>query len=587
LSSPLANNPPAFPEPPALPATFPPPPPRSSAAVPPTPAPTGPARRAPEPTRSLRQHVDEWLDDSGILAWISSAVVHAALLVILALILLSTPSGEPLWVTGGFDVAPAEDLEMDLSDIPLDPISPSLGPFANNQEISIPGARSDALGTPASDASAAPLGSQFPSSASIAAQADRGEVGNPIESFANPLAARGGGLEGRNLANRRATALAGGGTLRSEAAVEAALKWFAEHQWPDGGWRFDLDACPNCKGQCRNAGSHQSSTAATGLALLCYLGAGYTHEEGKYQEVVSRGLYFLQEKMIVTSHGGDLRDSKADMGKNLPDLGGLLGPEISAMRRDTMYSQGIASLALTEAYAMTRDRGLREPAELAVKFVLDAQYRDGGWRYTPNWEIPMAGDATVSGWQIAVLKSATLAGIDVPYDVWLKISMFLDSIQFNQAQYLYLAGDSPTRHTAATPIGLLCRMIGGWSKEYRPLQQMAAAISEIPPKSKDVYFNYYASQVLHHLGGPNWEKWNPRMREHLVSTQETEGHEAGSWYVSEVHSSTGGRLYTTAMATMTLEVYYRYMPLYKEAFVDRTPNGAMVVEPEMKRERRD
>ena len=521
------------------------------------------------------------------MAWLSSAVVHAALLIILSLILLSSPSREPLWVAGAFDAVPLEDVEIDLNEVPLEPAEPSLGPFENSQEISLPGARSDSIGVANGESVAPQIGSPASMATSMAAASESLESGNPIEALSNPLASRGGGLEGRNLANRRATALAGGGTAQSEAAVEAALKWFAEHQWPDGGWRFDLDECPNCKGACGDSGRHQSSTAATGLALLCYLGAGYTHEEGKYQEVVSRGLYFLQEKMIITSHGGDLRDSKADMGKDMPDLGGLLGAQVAAMKRDTMYSHGIAALALTEAYAMTADRGLREPAQQAVKFILDAQYNDGGWRYTPNWELPMGGDATVSGWQIAVLKSATLAGIEVPYDVWLKISMFLDSIQINKAQYLYLAGDSPNRRTAATPIGLLCRMIGGWSKEYRPLQQMASEISEVPPNTKDVYFNYYASQVLHHLGGPNWDRWNPKMREYLIDTQAKEGHETGSWYFAEPHSSSGGRLYTTAMATMTLEVYYRYMPLYKESFVDRTPNGALAEEPQRKRKRAD
>ena len=72
--------------------------------------------------------------------------------------------------------------------------------------------------------------------------------------------------------------------------MEAALEWFSEHQWSDGGWRFDLAACPRCNGACSDAGSNNSSTAATGLALLCYLGAGYTHEEGEYKEQVLRGL---------------------------------------------------------------------------------------------------------------------------------------------------------------------------------------------------------------------------------------------------------------------------------------------------------
>jgi hypothetical protein len=86
-----------------------------------------------------------------------------------------------------------------------------------------------------------------------------------------------------------------------------------------------------------------------------------------------------------------------------------------------------------------------------------------------------------------------------------------------------------------------------------------------------MYFIYYASQVLHHLGGRHWEKWNPRMREYLVHSQATKGHEAGSWYFDEPHSTPGGRLYTTTMAIMTLEVYYRYMPLYGESFVERGP----------------
>lgn len=503
--------------------------------------------------------------------------MHAALLIILSLFLLSAPSKESLWVSGGFDAPMEEEIEMDLSEIPLDPATPSLGPFENSDEIAMPGPRSDSLGAPTGQATTPQLGSPLAANSSLAAAAT-GESASPFETLANPLASRGGGMEGRNLANRRAAALAGGGTAQSEAAVEAALRWFAEHQWPDGGWRFDLEECPTCKGYCRDSGTHKSSTAATGLALLCYLGAGYTHEEGKYQEVVSRGLYYLQERMTITSFGGDLRDKGADREMAVPAGGLLAGINLAAAQRDTMYSQGIASLALTEAYAMTRDRSLREPAELAVKFIINAQYDDGGWRYTPRFEVPMGGDATVSGWQIAVLKSASLAGIDVPYEVWMKISDFLDSIQLDGgSRYLYVQGDSPNRRTAASAIGLLCRMIGGWPKEHRPLQQGAARLDG---QLRDVYTNYYTSQVLHHLGGPNWMKWNPRMRDALVKSQSKDGHEAGSWYFAESHSSSGGRLYTTAMATMTLEVYYRYMPLYKETFVDRAPLGAVEVEAE-------
>jgi hypothetical protein len=132
-----------------------------------------------------------------------------------------------------------------------------------------------------------------------------------------------------------------------------------------------------------------------------------------------------------------------------------------------------------------------------------------------------------------------------------------------------MAGDRGT--AATTAVGLLCRMIGGWPREHRPLQKGGAALGGLIPAQQNMYFNYYAAQVLHHLGGRTWEKWNPRMRDYLVDTQATEGHETGSWYFAESHSTPGGRLYTTTMAVMTLEVYYRYMPLYKEAFTKRAP----------------
>jgi len=512
--------------------------------------------------------------NSGCWAWLSSAAVHAALLIILSLIILAKPTDEPLWVSGAFDVAPAEELEIELSEIPQEGATPPLGPVEIGAEISLPEPRATTVGSPTGSAVTRSIGGGFSGNASVEALAPIGDVaGGRFESFSNPLASRGGGLGGRTLENRRAMALAGGGTEQSEAAVEAALAWLAEHQWPDGGWRFDLEKCPSCSGYCRNSGSHTSSTAATGLALLSFLGAGYTHQDGKYQDVVSRGLYYLKERMTITSHGGDLRDSKAALEVEVP-AGGLLNAAnlAAAARRDNMYSHGIASLAITEAYAMTRDRELREPAEQAVKFIVSAQYEDGGWRYAPGFESPGPGDMTVSGWQIAVLKSAVLAGIDVPYEVWMKINDFLDSVQLaGGAQYLYLRGDRPTRRTAATPIGLLCRMIGGWPRDHRPLLQGTAKIGDLLPQRKDMYFNYYASQVLHHMSGPQWEKWNPKMREYLIATQAAEGHETGSWYFTESHSEPGGRLYTTAMAAMTLEVYYRYMPLYKEAFVDRAP----------------
>ena len=79
-----------------------------------------------------------------------------------------------------------------------------------------------------------------------------------------------------------------------------------------------------------------------------------------------------------------------------------------------------------------------------------------------------------------------------------------------------------------------------------------------------MYYNYYATQVMHHWGGPEWDRWNNVMREHLIRTQIRDGHATGSWDVADRHGSLGGRLYMTTLALLTLEVYYRHLPLYQK-----------------------
>jgi len=370
------------------------------------------------------------------------------------------------------------------------------------------------------------------------------ETAPVAETIGQPLLQRGGGFDGRAAGSRRALALAGGGSAASEAAVERGLAWLAAHQWQDGGWRFNLAELPSCQGACRNSGNFESTTASTGLAILCFLGAGYTPQEGPYQETVARGLYYLSGRMILTSFGGDLRD-------------GVAG---------TMYAHAIATLALCEAYAMTGDENLAGPAQAAIDFIVNAQHEKGGWRYFPG----EPGDTTVTGWQVAALKSGLLANLKIPYEVWRKVSSFLDSVQLLRgAAYGY---QGPSQSTlATTAIGLYGRMMLGWPRDYRPLAKGMARVAAQKPSQTHMYFNYYATMILHYYGGKGWDRWNARMREYLVKNQATVGHETGSWYFEEPHSHRGGRLYTTTLAIMTLEVYYRYMPLYQDAMIERAP----------------
>ena len=352
-----------------------------------------------------------------------------------------------------------------------------------------------------------------------------------------PTAVGRGGLDGRGPQTRANLVQSGGGTRQSERAVEMGLRWLVVHQRDDGSWNFDHTKS-RCKGLCRNPGKESSTTAATGLALLPFLGAGYTHADGPYQEDVKRGLYYLKQKAMMTEHGFDLQEG-------------------------TMYAQGIATIALCEAYGMTKDETLRPFAQKAIDYIVFAQDpKGGGWRYRPH----EPGDTTVTGWQLMALKSGYMAGLTIPSPTIHMAQRFLTSVQsYDGAQYGYM---DPRPRKTTTAIGLLMRMYAGWPRTSFALNRGVEFLSDWGPTEDNLYHNYYATQVLRHWEGPLWDRWNEEVREHLIATQATAGHESGSWYFAGGYGDQGGRLYNTAMAVMILEVYYRYMPLYRESTVE-------------------
>ncbi len=460
-----------------------------------------------------------------LLGILTSAVVHAVVVILLALLLplIIEPKGDFV-LQAELSTEPqiaAESLDFQLESTPEPDLEMGQAP---------------ALGGPMLGMSI-----ESPLEREQRARAPDGLQGMEVPPGELLLATAGarteGALDGRKPGNRARLALTGGGTPASEEAVERGLAWLAKHQRRDGSWHFDHNLS-DCQGMCRNAGDHHSTTAATAVALLPFLGAGYTHRHGDYQRVVQAGLTYLKSRIRTTPHGADLREG-------------------------TMYAQGLAAIALSEAYGMTRDPSLHEAAQSAIDFIVWAQdQQGGGWRYAPG----EVGDTTVTGWQLMALKSAQMSYLRVPAPVFVKTSHFLNGVQSEGgARYGYMtAGKEPT----TSAIGLLCRMYLGWTPDMSPLRMGVKFLGEHGPSRNDMYFNYYATQVLHHVGGSEWDKWNETMREHLVQMQATQGHESGSWYFRNRHTDPGGRLLVTALSIMTLEVYYRHMPLYRPTALD-------------------
>lgn len=471
--------------------------------------------------------------------WLISMLVHVAVLVTLALWTLPPKSLESLTQ---LVVAPGPEAKVEDVEVPdQQPVKPTevvqagdaltLDPSPSGEKVEVrapeevTGGAAGAVGVQLGDAGLA--------------MAPTNDLLASLGTFS------GDAFSGRGAGKARLVA-EGGGSEGSERAVAAGLKWLAQHQMSDGGWNFNHVVSSSCHGQCRNPGSMgPARIAATGLALLPFLGAGNTQKEGKYKAQVKAGLYFLVSHMRVGPEGGSL----------LEDGG-------------NMYSHGIASICLCEAYAMTHDKSLVGPAQQAVNFICYAQDPvGGGWRYRPR----MAGDTSVVGWQLMALKSAHMAYLPVPVLTFKQASRFLDTVQSNHgANYGYTtAGDGP----ATTAIGLLCRMYLGWRHDNPSLERGVQWLSLQGPSRGDMYYDYYATQVMHHWEGDPWKKWNAVMRDQLVNSQATRGHETGSWYMDDDHFNPyGGRLYCTAMATMTLEVYYRHLPIYrKQSTQDQFP----------------
>ena len=364
---------------------------------------------------------------------------------------------------------------------------------------------------------------------------------------------------------RRAAELGGG--PETEEAVERALAFLARVQFPDGHW--SLHAIP---AESRldpgefASGTMRGDTAGTGLVLLAFLGAGYTHTEGRYQEAVQRGL-----KWLVARQQQDGRLYSA-------------GADPNPFTR--FYGHGLAAIAVCEAYGMTRDPALREPGEKAVHFILQSQHPQfGGWRYEPRRE----SDTSVTGWQLMALKSAEMAGLDVPRPVLDRVAHWLDLAQTeNGARYMYNphAGETPSQihgrapNRAMTAEGLLMRIYLGWNRTHPPLVQGADFLRRQLPdfgtpqyRLRDAYYWYYATQVMFQMQGEYWRDWNGRIRPMLLETQIREGDFAGSWDplrpVPDRWAEQAGRLYVTAVHALILEVYYRHLPLFKTLEADQ------------------
>jgi hypothetical protein len=365
----------------------------------------------------------------------------------------------------------------------------------------------------------------------LAAPPDISPVENPTNQSSKIKALTiGMALSGREKGMKKALLAAYGGTDTTESAVIRGLEWLKRNQDRDGMWSLI--------GKYSQGAPTENRAAATAMALLAFQGHGSTHKSGPYQSVVARGWNGLIKKQ--------------DAEGNFFFTGG---------HHHRLYTHAQATIALCELYGMTKDETLKLPAEKALSYCFSSQSPQGGWRYSPGG----TSDTSVTGWFVMALQSGRMAGLTVPGINLDRISAYLDTATTDDGtRYAYMPGQSDT--LSMTAEGLLCRQYLGWKQTDPRLVQGLDYLVRNPISfaDMDVYYWYYCTQAMHHMGGQHWNKWNSVLRQSIPEEQLKTGNERGSWEPSrDRHGHLGGRLYTTCLCVYMLEVYYRHLPIYK------------------------
>jgi hypothetical protein len=379
-----------------------------------------------------------------------------------------------------------------------------------------------------------------------------------------------GGPPGGNKGGRGGRGTQKGGSP-TEVAVIAGLEWLRDHQSPDGVWDCDdfmfndkFDNKPHSDG----AGDATNDVGVTGLALLAFLGHGNTTGKGPFRDQVAGGVNWLREAQDINS--------------------GLIGEEVG---NPTLYNHAIASMALGEAYVMGKSPMLKRYLQQSTKLILNSQNPYQAWRY--GLEPTGDNDSSITGWTVFALKTADDAKIPIPKGAYQGAKEWFDTMTdkgTGRTGYawgngggpggppsrvkVYLERFPPEKSEALTAVSLLCRIfmtdtakVKTWREheDYELLKKQADLLASKPPLwddeggSCDMYYWYYGTFAMNQWGGKHWKNWKKAIEKALLPNQRQEaGNFKGSWDPIGPWGEEGGRVYSTAICTLIMEVYYRY-----------------------------
>lgn len=370
-----------------------------------------------------------------------------------------------------------------------------------------------------------------------------------------------GVMAGRSEVGRRKMLREFGGVhgLDAEKAVLKGLRWLQDVQCENGSWGV---------GKSRSMTAKQERTRLTGLALLAFLAHGDTPQSAEFGDVVRRAMQFLLKSQ---EESGCFCPFSKKVGYH-DDIG--------------VYGHAIASYALAEAYGLTRAPVLREPVERAVQVILSGQQSGGGWDH--RYQNAQWSDLSVTAWQVQALRAAIAADVKVDglLNALQQSVRFVQGMHTGDGSFYYRVGNKKPSSGLdyMTGAAVLCLQLAGQHKVPEVAQGLAY-LREIEctdwadgwqQTKKNKSFNvayewYYSTQAIFQAGGSQWTRWNNRFAPMLVSAQDA----SGAWKPpsEQTQRVTKDIIYTTGFCVLSLQVYYRILPTFKQVKAAPKPVG--------------
>jgi len=339
-------------------------------------------------------------------------------------------------------------------------------------------------------------------------------------------------------------------------SLDRGLRWLKKHQSQNGQWDTDqyfvnCQDKPKCEPGKDQAG--EADYAITGYAILCFLGNGYDHRlPSKFKQTVKNGIDWL-------------------IASQKPD--GLFGQR--------NYEHAIATMAICEAYAMTNDPALRIPAQNAINVILSRQIKSKDYGYGWDYITPTErNDASITGWNVMALKSASAGGINIQNGLtgskqWLEQSWKASNGNWKSLTpydksifpYVWNSDTGVIEKDHLSFVGAACAVFLGHTSGDIMLETMlndmdTRWLAKCSIYPHNLYASYYAMMAAFQSGGTHWEKWMNGIVPALLKAQRTDGCFDGSWdQAIDFHGADTGRMLSTTYALLNMSVVFRYAPI--------------------------